>query len=116
MQSHFTELKYGGSSDTASKLAWYAGGTSQWSTELTAGVWHNFAYGIDFDAGTVSLYASQGGADLELVVENVSADASSNSQDWHVGVLRLDNGQSGGSESWFWSGIYVETGDVTLQV
>ncbi|KAL4800348.1 hypothetical protein BDV19DRAFT_384702 [Aspergillus venezuelensis] len=115
-ESHFTELKYGGSSDSASKLSWYAGGTSQWSTELAAGVWHNFAYGIDFDAGTVSLYASQGGADLELVVENVSAGASSNSQDWHVGVLRLDNGQSGGSESWFWSGVYVETGTVTLQV
>ncbi|KAL4932897.1 glycoside hydrolase family 131 protein [Aspergillus undulatus] len=115
-ESHFTELKYGGSSDSASKLAWYAGGASQWSTDLTAGVWYNFAYAIDFDAGTVALYTSTGGEDLKLVVEAVSADAQSNSQDWHVGQLRLDNGQEGGKEDWYWSGVYVEKGEVTLKV
>ncbi|KAL2843316.1 hypothetical protein BJY01DRAFT_264292 [Aspergillus pseudoustus] len=114
-ESHFTELKYGGS---ASDLTWYAGGTAQWSTALEAGVWYNFAYGIDFDSSTVALYASTGGEDLELVVDAVSASTSTNSADWHVGQLRLDQSApgTGGAEDWFWSGVYVEEGDVTLAV
>ncbi|KAL4900778.1 hypothetical protein BDW74DRAFT_161052 [Aspergillus multicolor] len=115
-ESHFTELKYGGSSDAASNLTWYANSAAQWGVSLESGVWYNFAYGIDFDAGSVELYASTGAEDLELVVEAVSASASSNSQDWHVGVLRLDNGQDGGEEGWFWNGVYVEEGDVTVAV
>ncbi|OJJ04343.1 hypothetical protein ASPVEDRAFT_73874 [Aspergillus versicolor CBS 583.65] len=112
-ESHFTELKYGNSD---SELAWYAGGSSQWTTPLEAGVWYNFAYGIDFDAGTVSLYTSTGAEDLKQVGEAVSASTETNSQDWHVGQLRLDNGESGGAEDWFWSGVYVEEGDITLAV
>ncbi|KAL3467287.1 hypothetical protein BJX64DRAFT_274004 [Aspergillus heterothallicus] len=121
-ESHFTELKYGGSSgtDTASSLSWYASGTAQWSTPLESGVWYNFAYAIDFSANTVALYASTGGEDLELVVDAVSASTSTNSADWHVGVLRLDqaNPGTGGAEDWFWSGVYVEeaSAGVTLQV
>ncbi|KAL4982996.1 hypothetical protein BDW68DRAFT_194763 [Aspergillus falconensis] len=115
-ESHFTELKYGGSSDTAASLTFYANSAAQWSTALEAGVWYNFAYGIDFDGGIVELYTSTGGDKLELAVEAVSASASSNSQDWHVGVLRLDNGVDGGEENWYWSGVYVEDGDVSLAV
>ncbi|KAL2817191.1 hypothetical protein BJX63DRAFT_419738 [Aspergillus granulosus] len=119
-ESHFTELKYGGSSSDASSLSWYAGGASHWSTPLEAGIWYNFAYGIDFDASTVSLYASTGGDPLELVVEPVSASTSTNSADWHVGQLRLDqsNPGTGGAEDWYWSGIYVEDGEggVTVDI
>ncbi|KAL2814373.1 hypothetical protein BDW59DRAFT_177948 [Aspergillus cavernicola] len=115
-ESHFTELKYGGSDST--NLTFYAGGAAHYSIPLTAGVWYNFAYNIDFDAGSVSLYTSTGGDDLEQVVEGVSVDAQTNSADWHVGVLRLDNATPGvgGVEEWDWSGVRVEGGDVTLGV
>lgn len=49
-ESHFTEMKSGwisgetGTSDPL--LRWDVSGTSQWSTNWTAGVWHNVAYGI----------------------------------------------------------------------
>ncbi|KAL4920745.1 hypothetical protein BDW62DRAFT_198629 [Aspergillus aurantiobrunneus] len=112
-ESHFTELKYG---NADSDLTWYAGGSSHWSTPLEAGVWYNFAYGIDFVAGTVSLYASTGGEKLELVAGPVAANAETNSADWHVGVLRLDNGAEGGAEDWLWSGVFVEGGEIALQV
>lgn len=48
-ESHFTEMKAGwisgeaGTSDT--NLRWEVGSVSQWSTNFTAGVWHNIAYG-----------------------------------------------------------------------
>ncbi|RDW74521.1 glycoside hydrolase family 131 protein [Aspergillus mulundensis] len=115
-ESHFTELKYGGSSDVSSNLTWYANSAAQWGTELVAGEWYNFAYGIDFDNGGVELYASTGAEELELVVDAVEASAQSNGQDWHVGVLRLDNGVDGGEEAWYWGGVYVEEGDVSLEV
>lgn len=47
-ESHFTEMKAGwisgeaGTSDT--NLRWDVGGVTQWSTNFTAGVWHNVAY------------------------------------------------------------------------
>lgn len=48
-ESHFTEMKAGwisGESTTSdSNLRWEVGGVSQWSTNFTAGVWHNIAYG-----------------------------------------------------------------------
>ncbi|KAL4782081.1 hypothetical protein BJX76DRAFT_359252 [Aspergillus varians] len=113
-ESHFTELKYGGADSTS--LTWYAGGSAQWSTELKADVWYNFAYEIDFDAGAVALYASTGGDDLEAVVEAVSASAQTNSADWHVGILRLDDGAEGAAEDWFWSGVFIEDGDLTKAV
>ncbi|KAL2868060.1 glycoside hydrolase family 131 protein [Aspergillus lucknowensis] len=113
-ESHFTEIKYGGADGTS--LSWYAGGTSQWTAELKANTWYNFAYGIDFSASTVALYASTGADPLEQVVEGVSASTSTNSADWHVGELRLDNGNAGGSEDWYWSGVYIESGDVTVDV
>lgn len=49
-ESHFTELKSGwisgasGNSDT--RLQWFVGGSSKWSVEWAADVWHNVAYEI----------------------------------------------------------------------
>jgi hypothetical protein len=49
-ESHFTELKSGwisGESGTSDPLLrWDIGGTTKWSTNWTAGVWHNVAYEI----------------------------------------------------------------------
>ncbi|GAB1735270.1 hypothetical protein NU219Hw_g2911t1 [Hortaea werneckii] len=121
-ESHFTEMKYGlisGEQGTVDKkLQWYASGESQWDVIFEAGVWHNIAYGIDFDAGTVAFYHSTGADDLELTVEDVSVDASSNGADWHLGVLRLQSGSatSDGAEDWNFSGVYIESGDLTKSV
>lgn len=49
-ESHFTELKSGwisGESGTSDPLLrWDISGTTHWSTNFTAGVWHNVAYEI----------------------------------------------------------------------
>ncbi|KAB8251807.1 hypothetical protein BDV35DRAFT_296540 [Aspergillus flavus] len=112
-ESHFTELKYGGDEKT---LRWLADGKSQWSTDLVAGTWYNFAYEIDFSAKTVGLWTSTGAEALKKVVEPVSAATQTDSKDWHVGELRLDNGQKGGKEDWFWSGVYIEKGEITTAI
>lgn len=113
-ESHFTELKYGGSSQD---LGWFAGGAEQWSTPWEAGTWHNVAYEIDFTAGTVGFWHSEGSEPLELVVEPVSASTESNGQDWHVGVLELPvNGEADALEDLFWSGVYIEDGEITTDV
>ncbi|KAJ5189999.1 hypothetical protein N7472_009013 [Penicillium cf. griseofulvum] len=119
-ESHFTELKYGAISGTSgddNTLRWCIGGVSHWETDLEAGKWYNFAYDIDFDAKTVGLWASNGADDLKQVVPAVSASTSTNSADWHVGELRLDNGGSdAAAEDWFWSGIFVEEAPITAGI
>jgi hypothetical protein len=49
-ESHFVEMKSGlisGSAGTSNPaLQWFVSGTSRWSTEWDAGVWHNVAYEI----------------------------------------------------------------------
>ncbi|KAK7021802.1 hypothetical protein VNI00_017246 [Paramarasmius palmivorus] len=112
-ESHFTELKYGvGANPT--DLQWHVGGTQQWATPFTADEWFNFAYDIDFSAKTVGLWASTGSDPLEKVVENISADTFTNSADWHLGVLRVV--ASGVTEDWYFSGVYVESGDITTLI
>ncbi|KAK7520815.1 uncharacterized protein IWZ02DRAFT_355072, partial [Phyllosticta citriasiana] len=119
-ESHFTELKYGlssgesGSSDPA--LKWYANSESQWNATLEPGVWHNVAYEIDFSGGKVSYYHSTGADDLKKVAGPVSVDASSNGADWHLGVLRLNAGTDDTKEDWYFSGVYIENGDLTTSV
>lgn len=91
-----------------------ADGKSRWSTKLQPGTWYNFAYDIDFDEQTVGLWASNGAQALKRVVENVSASASSNSKDWHIGQLKTQSTE--GREDWFWSGVYIEQAPVTTKV
>ncbi|KAJ7175916.1 hypothetical protein C8R46DRAFT_1249948, partial [Mycena filopes] len=116
-ESHFTELKYGVGNGT--HLTWMESfhsllvtgyltpqktqGVGHWDTPFTPGVWYNFAYDIDFAAGTVGLWASTGSSPLVKVVQNIAAPTSTNSADWHLGVLRLVNG--GGPEDWYFSGV-----------
>ncbi|KAM0719107.1 hypothetical protein Q7P37_005012 [Cladosporium fusiforme] len=117
-ESHFTEMKYGlvsgaeGTSDN--RLQWFVDGKSQWDEELTADTWHNIAYGIDFSAGEVEFYHSTGSDDLEKIAGPVSASTDSNGADWHLGVLRLTN--DGATEDWNFSGVYIESGDLTTSV
>lgn len=117
-ESHFTELQYGlssggsGSGDTT--LRWMANSAEQWNVTMEAGVWHNCVYEIDFDAGTVAFWHSTGGDELTQVVSAVSASASSNGADWHVGVLELPvTGVADANEDFYFSGVYIESGDLT---
>lgn len=117
-ESHFTELKYGWISGEAGEsddqLRWYANSESQWNATLEAGVWHNFAYEIDFDASTVAFWHSTGSDALTKAVEAVKASVSSNGADWHVGVLELArDGYEDATEDLFFSGVYIESGDLT---
>ena len=117
-ESHFTELKSGGPGYEAdNKLRWQVGGTDKWTTAWEAGVWHNIAYEIDFSGASVGLWHSVGEDALEQVVAPVSASASSNGQDWHLGVLELPrDGYADKVEDLFFSGVYVEKGDITTDV
>ncbi|KDR81877.1 hypothetical protein GALMADRAFT_60274 [Galerina marginata CBS 339.88] len=120
-ESHFTELKFGlisGEAGTTDPLLrWDIGGVSQWTTTLTANTWYNFAYDIDFSGSTVGLWFSTGSSALTQVVPNKSASPSTNSADWHIGVLRLPNGgTNAAAEDWFWSGIFVEQAPITTNI
>lgn len=122
-ESHFTEMKYGlisGEAGTLDEsLRWDVNGESEWNVTFTAGVWHNIAYAIDFDAGTVGFYHSTGADDLKLVVAPISASTSSNGADWHLGVLRLPSSSGRtdtAAEDWHFSGVYIESGDLTTGV
>ncbi|VUC24278.1 unnamed protein product [Clonostachys rosea] len=116
-ESHFTELKSGGSGfESTNHLRWYANGQSLWETAWEAGVWHNIAYEIDFDGGSVGLWHSEGSSPLTQVVAPVSVSASSNGQDWHVGVLELPNGDADANEDLFFSGVYIEDGSITTAI
>lgn len=54
---------------------------------------------------------------MTQVVKGVSASTSTNSQDWHVGELRLPNGGTDEKpEDWFWSGVYVESTPITRNI
>ncbi|KAF8577697.1 carbohydrate-binding module family 1 protein [Ramaria rubella] len=120
-ESHCTELKFGlidgEQGTTDSLLRWDLNSVTQWDTLLTPGNWYNFAYDIDFSAGTIGLWGSNGSAPLTEIIAPVSASPSTNSADWHIGVLRLPNGGTDAApEDWYWSGIYVEQAPITTSV
>ena len=93
------------------------GGQTQWSTPLSADTWYNFAYDIDFSAGTIGLWTSTGGDPLVQVKSGVRGSPQTNSADFHIGVLRLPNGGTDNNpEDYFWSGIYVEQAPITTSV
>ncbi|GIZ48740.1 hypothetical protein CKM354_001179000 [Cercospora kikuchii] len=114
-ESHFTELKYRENNGSGNLLRWLVDGQTQWNATLEPGVWHNVAYGIDFDAKTVAFYHSTGEGALELIKSPVAANTFSDGADWHLGVLRLPgaDGPSLARESWQFSGVYIEDGELT---
>lgn len=126
------QLKYGVGSNPTS-LTWMISGAEQWNIPFDANTWFNFAYDIDvskysrsgisvvndrpivkFSAGTVGLWASTGSDPLKKVVQNRSAPTSTNSADWHLGVLRIVTNQT--PEDWYFSGVYVENGPITTAI
>lgn len=114
-ESHFTELKYGGAANN--KLQWHVGGVSKWDVELVADEWHNVAYEIDFDGGEVTFWHSTGSSALTKTAGPLKASTSSNGADWHLGVLRLPgSNDAAGAEDWFFSGVYIESGELTTSV
>ncbi|OAL43471.1 hypothetical protein IQ07DRAFT_524204 [Pyrenochaeta sp. DS3sAY3a] len=116
-ESHFTELKYGGQGSSNTKLQWHVGGVSKWDVELVADEWHNVAYEINFDAGSVTFWHSTGSSPLTKTAGPFTASTSSNGADWHLGVLRLPGSNDGpGAEDWFFSGVYIEDGTITTSV
>ncbi|KAF4923502.1 hypothetical protein CGCVW01_v004684 [Colletotrichum viniferum] len=120
-ESHFVELKSGwqsGASGTEDPLLrWVVGGTTQWNVTWEADVWHNVAYEIDFDGGSVGFWHSTGSDALKQIVAPVKASASSNGADWHVGVLELPrDGYPDETEDFYFSGVYIEDGDITTAV
>lgn len=66
------------------------------------------------------MWHSTGGANLVQVIAPRSASPSSNSADFHVGVLRLPSAGDGSTsttpEDWYFSGVYVESGSLTTSV
>jgi hypothetical protein len=120
-QSHFVELKYGllsGASGTSDNtLRFMISQNTKWSTQLTPDTWYNFAYDIDFSAHTAGLWFSTGGSPLTQVVANQTASTSTNSTDFHIGVLRLPKSETDSNpEDYFWSGVYVESGSITISI
>ncbi|PSR77661.1 hypothetical protein BD289DRAFT_377636 [Coniella lustricola] len=120
-ESHFTEMKAGWISGEAATsdglLRWDVQSVTQWSTEFEAGVWYNIAYEINFTAGTVGFWYSTGGNDLVQTVAPMAASASSNGQDWHLGVLELPRGgYTDTDENLYFSGVYIESGSITTSV
>lgn len=116
-ESHFTELKSGGAGyETSNLLRWQVGGQDKWETEWAPGVWHNVAYEIDFAGGSVGFWHSTGSDPLEQIVAPVSVATSSNGADWHLGVLELPNGDADEDEDLFFSGTYIEFGEITTDV
>ncbi|KAG8843180.1 hypothetical protein FRB96_004250 [Tulasnella sp. 330] len=120
-ESHCTEIKYGlisgEAGTTDNTLRWDINSVTQWSTPLVPGTWYNFAYDIDFTNSEIGLWQSNGSAALTQVFAPISASCSSDSEDWHVGELRLPNGGTdAAAEDWYWSGIYVESGPITTSI
>ncbi|KAL5316837.1 hypothetical protein ACEPPN_015888 [Leptodophora sp. 'Broadleaf-Isolate-01'] len=120
-ESHFTEMKSGWQSGapgtTDPLLRWVVSGSTEWNVTWEADVWHNVAYEIDFSAGSVAFYHSTGADDLALTVPAVPVSASSDGKDWHLGMLELPrDGFPFVNEDIFFSGVYIESGDITLSV
>lgn len=66
---------------------------------------------------SVGFWHSEGGEPLKQVVAPVSASASSNGQDWHLGVLELPrSGYPDTTEDFYFSGVYIESGPITTTI
>ncbi|KAI1393768.1 uncharacterized protein F4822DRAFT_385772 [Hypoxylon trugodes] len=120
-ESHFTELKYGwisGEQGTENpNLQFMVSQNSKWKTEWKPNVWHNVAFEIDFGAGTVGFWHSEGADPLTQVVAPAKTSTSSNGADWHLGVLELPrSGYSDGTEDFYFSGVYIESGPITTAI
>lgn len=69
---------------------------------------------LQFSGGTVGLWYSEGSAPLTKVHSNIAASTSTNSEDFHVGVLRIVNDAT--PENFYFSGVYIENGPITTTI
>jgi hypothetical protein len=69
---------------------------------------------MQFSAQTVGLWASTGSSPLVKVHSNIAASTSTNSEDWHVGVLRIVSDNT--AENFYFSGVYIESAPITTSV
>ncbi|KIO16842.1 glycoside hydrolase family 131 protein [Tulasnella calospora MUT 4182] len=112
-ESHFTELKVG-ISPNQTQLQWCVSSSPKYAVDFAPDVWYNFAYDIDFTGSTVGLWASTGSNPLQRVYAQTSASTSTNSADWHLGVLAFDAGTA--TEDWYFAGVYVESDTLTTSL
>ena len=65
----------------------------------------------------MSFWHSTGADELKQTAGPFDASTQSNGADWHLGVLRLPgNADKDGAEDWFFSGVYIEDGELTTKV
>ncbi|KAG9043277.1 hypothetical protein FS837_009822, partial [Tulasnella sp. UAMH 9824] len=112
-ESHFTELKVG-ISPNQTQLQWCVSSSPKYAVDFAPDVWYNFAYDIDFTGSTVGLWASTGSNPLQRVYAQTSASTSTNSADWHLGVLAFNSGTA--TEDWYFAGVYVESDTLTTSL
>jgi hypothetical protein len=62
----------------------------------------------------VGLWASTGSSPLVKVHQNIAAGTSTNSEDWHLGVLRIVGDSV--TENFYFSGVYIENGPITTSI
>ncbi|CAG8982491.1 hypothetical protein HYALB_00002271 [Hymenoscyphus albidus] len=123
-ESHFTEMTYGykeGAEDSAaSLLRWDVEGTTMWDTTFEAREWHNIAYEVDYDEGTVGFWHSTGADDLVLRVKPVLVNKGviPTRRNWHLGLRELtrENYNVYNTTMVYYSGIYIENGTLTTTV
>ncbi|CAG8949253.1 hypothetical protein HYFRA_00004878 [Hymenoscyphus fraxineus] len=123
-ESHFTEMTYGykegADTSAVSLLRWDVEGTTLWNTTFQAREWHNIAYEVDYDEGTVGFWHSTGAEDLVLRVNPVLVNKGviPTRRNWHLGLRELTrNGfDEYNTTNLYYSGIYIENGTMTTTV
>ncbi|QRV73135.1 glycoside hydrolase family 131 protein [Ceratobasidium sp. AG-Ba] len=91
-EGHYADIKYGqlsGQNGVADVLRVITGGKTIWSVTPTKGTWYNFILETGSPGG---LWVSTGSSQLTKVY---SGSLNGNGgTDWHVGILRLPNGNT----------------------
>ncbi|GAB1519614.1 hypothetical protein RhiTH_002682 [Rhizoctonia solani] len=107
-EGHYADIKYGqlaGQNGVADVLRVITGGKTIWSVTPVKGTWYNFILETGSPGG---LWVSTGGNALTKVY---SGSLNGNGgTDWHIGALRLPNGNTNTitEENIYYSGVYVE--------
>jgi len=108
-ESHFCEIKFGGQGGDS--LQFNTGGNKAWSQPFIKDTWFNFAFEVNYDTAQCGLWFSKNGDPLQMTVAPIAAGVSPS--DFHVGILKLPDYNSGGNaaeiKEWlYYSGVSVE--------
>ncbi|CEL63803.1 hypothetical protein RSOLAG1IB_05567 [Rhizoctonia solani AG-1 IB] len=107
-EGHYADIKYGqlaGQNGVADVLRVITGGKTIWSVTPVKGTWYNFILETGSPGG---LWVSTGGSALTKVY--TGSLNGNGGTDWHIGALRLPNGNTNTitEENIYYSGVYVE--------